>query len=329
MTNVLVTGITGFIGSRLASKLVESNYDVYGFVRHTSERELSRLKPVLDRIHIIEGDLSRYHSVLSAVETSNPAIVFHLGALTPVRLSFDDPYPYITTNFDGTVNLVHAILKENPKTRLIAASTAEVYGWQDGKRPIREDDRLNPASPYAVTKSAADEYVQMANKVYHLRGTVMRPINSYGRTGESGFMVEYLISKMLTDETCYIGAPESVRDYMYMDDHVNAYLRAAEKTESEGNVYNISPGNPITNKDLADMLQAMIGFKGKILYNSYPPGYPQRPKSQDPQYLVLDSSKISRELGWRPSHTLKQGLKSTVDLWRRVPSVKVLQPNLV
>src|SRR2546421_11954700 len=153
MTNVLVTGITGFIGSRLASKLVENNYDVYGFVRHKSERELSRLKPVLDRIHIIEGDLSRYHSVLSAIETSNPAIVFHLGALTPVRLSFDDPYPYITTNFDGTVNLVHAILKENPKTRLIAASTAEVYGWQDGKRPIREDDRLNPASPYAVTKS--------------------------------------------------------------------------------------------------------------------------------------------------------------------------------
>src|SRR2546428_12689117 len=254
MTNVLVTGITGFIGSRLASKLVESNYDVYGFVRHTSERELSRLKPVLDRIHIIEGDLSRYHSVLSAVETSNPAIVFHLGALTPVRLSFDDPYPYITTNFDGTVNLVHAILKENPKTRLIAASTAEVYGWQDGKRPIREDDRLNPASPYAVTKSAADEYVQMANRVYHLKGTVMRPINSYGRTGESGFLVEYLVSKMLQGETCYIGAPDSVRDYMFAEDHVTSYVDAANSDQAIGRVYNVSPGNPVTNADLAKRL---------------------------------------------------------------------------
>src|SRR5436309_9236484 len=155
MTNVLVTGITGFIGSRLASKLVENDYDVYGFVRHTSERELSRLKPVLDRIHIIEGDLSRYHSVLSAVETSNPAIVFHLGALTPVRLSFDDPYPYISTNFDGTVNLVHSILNETPNSRLIAASTAEVYGWQEADKPTSEDAALQPASRYPVIQRTA------------------------------------------------------------------------------------------------------------------------------------------------------------------------------
>src|SRR2546428_5446142 len=320
MTNVLVTGITGFIGSRLASKLVESNYDVYGFVRHSSERELSRLKPVLDRIHIIEGDLSRYHSVLSAVETSNPAIVFHLGALTPVRLSFDDPYPYITTNFDGTVNLVHAILKENPKTRLIAASTAEVYGWQDGKRPIREDDRLNPASPYAVTKSAADEYIQMANRVYHLRGTVMRPINSYGRKGESGFFTEYIISKMLAAETCYVGAPESIRDYMFVDDHVSAYLDAAKNEKAVGSVYNVSPGNPVTNIQLVKKLSEMIDYRGKIVSGTYPPGYPQRPQTQDPSYLVLDTTKITREVGWKPRFTLDEGLKTTVEIWKSLRS---------
>ncbi len=317
MSNVLVTGITGFIGSRLAGRLAEKGYDVYGLVRHTSERELLRLKSILDRVRIIEGDLTHYHSVLSAVETSNPSIIFHLGALTPVRLSFDDPYPYITTNFDGTVNLVHAVLKESPKTRLIAASTAEVYGWQESSKPIREDVKLNPASPYAVTKAAADEYVQMANKVYHLRGTVLRPINSYGRTGESGFMVEYLISRMLRHETCYVGAPESIRDYMYMDDHVNAYVRAAENQASEGNVYNVSPGNPVTNRELANMLGEMIAFQGKIMYDSYPPGYPQRPKSQDPQYLVLDSTKISRELLWKPMHSLEGGLRTTIEQWRR------------
>src|SRR5207244_2609375 len=100
---------------------------------------------------------------------SDPKIVFHLGALTPVRLSFEDPYPYVTTNFEGTVNLVHAIMKESPNSRLIIASTAEVYGWQPGNRPIAEDVPLNPASPYAVTKVAADQYVQMAAKVYHLK----------------------------------------------------------------------------------------------------------------------------------------------------------------
>jgi UDP-glucose 4-epimerase len=314
--NVLITGITGFIGSRLASRLVKDGYNVHGLVRHSSERELRRIRDVISQVHLIEGDLGTFHSIISAVDASEPEVIFHLGALTPVRLSFDDPYPYIATNFEGTVNLVHAILREAPNARLIAASTAEVYGWQGGNRPIREDAILNPASPYAVTKSAADQYVQMANRVYHLNGTVLRPINSYGRIGEGGFYTEYLISKMLTGETCYVGAPDSIRDYMFADDHVNAYTLAAKSPSSIGQVYNVSPGNPVTNSELAKMLTVMTGFKGKIVFGSYPPGYPQRPKSQDPQYLVLDNSKISKELSWKASHTLQEGLKLTVEMWR-------------
>lgn len=316
MTNVLITGITGFIGSRLASRLVKEGYNVHGLVRHSSERELSRIREVITQVHLIEGDLGTFHSILSAVEASKPEIIFHLGALTPVRLSFDDPYPYIATNFEGTVNLVHAILGEAPNARLIAASTAEVYGWQESDKPITEDAILNPASPYAVTKSAADQYVQMANRVYHLKGTVLRPINSYGRTGEGGFFTEYLISKMLSGETCYIGAPDSIRDYMFAEDHVSAYTLAAKSPNSISQTYNVSPGNPITNSELAKILARMTSFKGKIVFGSYPPGYPQRPKSQDPQYLVLDSTKISKELSWKPSYTLETGLKLTVDMWR-------------
>ncbi len=317
--NVLVTGITGFIGSGLASRLVEEGYKVNGLVRHSSERELSRLKRILPQIHLIEGDLVRYHSVLSAVEASDPEIVFHLGALTPVRLSFDDPYPYIGANFDGTVNLVHSILKQAPTARLIAASTAEVYGWQHEEKPIPESALLNPASPYAVTKAAADQYIQMANKIYHLRGTVMRPINSYGRTGESGFYTEYLISKMLSGETCYIGAPDSTRDYMFSEDHVAAYLDVAKSEKSVGGVYNVSPGNPVTNAELARKLSSMIGFKGKMALGSYPPGYPQRPQSQDPAYLVLDNSKITHDVGWRPRYTLDTGLKRAIEIWKPEP----------
>src|SRR3989441_3065027 len=314
--NALVTGITGFIGSRLASRLVDESHNVHGLVRHCSERDLGRISKIMPQVHLIEGDLGTFHSTLSAVDAAEPNMVFHLGALTPVRLSFDDPYPYVSTNFEGTLNLVHAILREAPNARLIAASTAEVYGWQDGNKPIGEDAILNPASPYAVTKSAADQYVQMANRVYHLKGTVLRPINSYGRTGEGGFYTEYLISKMLAGETCYVGAPDSIRDYMFLEDHVSAYTLAAKSQKAIGQVYNVSPGNPVTNSELAKTLTAMTGFKGKIVFGSYPPGYPQRPKSQDPQYLVLDNSKISKELNWKPSHSLQEGLKLTVEMWR-------------
>lgn len=315
--NVLVTGITGFIGSRLATKLVEQGDDVYGLVRHSSERELKRIEKIVPKIHLIEGDLVRFHSVLSAVETSDPNVVFHLGALTPVRLSFDDPYPYIGINFDGTVNLVHSIVKQSPNTRLIAASTAEVYGWQPAGRAISESALLNPASPYAVSKAAADQYVQMANRIYHLRGTVMRPINSYGRVWESGFYAEYLISKMLRGETCYIGAPDSIRDYMFAEDHVDAYLDVAKSEKAIGEVYNVSPGNPVTNVELAKKLSGLTGFKGKLVLGTYPPGYPQRPQSQDPVYLVLDNTRISREVCWHPRYSLDEGLKQAVELWSR------------
>jgi nucleoside-diphosphate-sugar epimerase len=328
--NVFLTGITGFIGSKLAERLVETGDNVTGFVRHSSERELTRLKKILPQIHLIEGDLVRYHSVLSAIESADPEIVFHLGALTPVRLSFDDPYPYMAINFDGTVNLVHSILKEAPNCRLIIASTAEVYGWQDSSRPIPESAVLNPASPYAVAKAAADQYVQMANKVYHLRGTVMRPINSYGRTGEGGFFTEYVISKMIAGETCYVGAPESVRDYMFVDDHVSAYIDAAKTEKAVGGVYNVSPGNPITNIQLVKKLSELMRYKGKIVSGSYPPGYPQRPQSRDPAYLVLDKTKISAELGWKPKYTLDEGLERTIGVWKSIaadslPRHKVLE----
>jgi len=121
---------------------------------------------------------------------------------------------------------------------------------------------------------------------------------------------------MLQEETCYVGTPESVRDYMFVDDHVSAYLSAAKGDEAQGRVYNVSPGNPVTNAELAKRLTDMIGFKGKVVFGSYPPGYPHRPKSQDPAYLVLDNKRIVSELGWRPAHSLDQGLKLTLDMWK-------------
>ena len=315
MTTVLITGCTGFIGSNLTIKLVEEGYQVFGLVRHTSRSELDSLRPVIDQIHFIEGDLCEYHSLLSAVETSNPQFILHLGALTPVRLSYEDPFPFLRTNFLGTCNLVHSILERAPKARLIAASTAEVYGWQ-GSRPLKEDTRLRPSSPYAVSKAAADEYIQMATRVYGLKATVLRCNNTYGRKRERGFLVEYLITSMLDGGPVYVGSPAHVRDYMWIDDHVNAYLLSMEKESAEGEVFNVSPGNPISNIDLAKKLAEMIHFTGQIVEGSYPPGYPMRPSKLDTKYIILDSSRIMKRLGWKPGVTLDEGLARAVDYWR-------------
>jgi nucleoside-diphosphate-sugar epimerase len=312
---VLITGITGFIGSNIAERLVEEGYDVYGFVRHTSRSSLHLISPLLDKIRFIEGDLREYHSVRSAVSSVVPEAVIHLGALTPVRHSFENPFPYIKTNLEGTTNLVHSVLEASPKTRLVAASTAEVYGWQ-AHEPILEETRLNPSSPYAVSKVAADLYLQMATQVYGLKATILRCNNTYGRVGERGFIVEYIISSMLANQPVYIGAPNHVRDYMFVNDHVDAYMKALNSEKAVGEVFNVSPGNPVTNIDLARKIAEITGFKGKVVEGSYPPGYPIRPANIDTEYIVLNSKKIRSKLAWKPSVTLDQGLHRVVDGWK-------------
>lgn len=315
MSKVLVTGITGFIGSNLARTLVEKGYMAYGVVRHVSRSELRSIESLMDQVHFVEGDLAEYHSVRTSVASIRPDVVIHLGALTPVRHSFEDPFAYARINFEGTMNVAHAILETSPRTRMITASTAEVYGWQP-PTPTQETARLNPASPYAVSKVAADTYLQMASKIYGLKSIIFRCNNTYGRQGERGFLVEYLINSMLSAQTVYIGAPDHVRDYMYVRDHVEAYLKALEHEEVEGEVFNVSPGNPISNLGIARKIANLIGYDGRIVEGSYPPGYPMRPANWDTESIVLDSTKIRDKLGWRPSVSLDEGLERAVGLWR-------------
>lgn len=316
MANVLITGITGFTGPILAKKFVDKGYNVHGLVRHSPYRDLEALSPILDKIHLIEGDIRDFHSVNSAIRSTRPDIVIHAAALTPVRLSIADPFQYIHVNYEGTANVVHATVENAPKARLIHASTGEVYGFLPKEAPVKEDVPLYPTMPYAVSKMAADHYVQMAMKLYDLRATVLRFVNTYGRR-EKGFFTEYVISTMLEGETVYVGLPNATRDYMYIDDHIQAYMLSLEKEAAIGQVFNVSPGNPIKNIDYVRKIAEIIGFNGKIVEREYPHGYPQRPEIQDPIYIVGDNTKIRKMLGWKPSVTLEEGLRRTVDMFRK------------
>ena len=314
--SILVTGITGFIGQELGRKLVEKGYTVFGLIRHCSARTLDPIRDYLDKIHLIEGDLREYHSIKLAVRKSEPEIILHVGAITPVRLSFDDPFTCIDVNLRGTANLVDAALSRVPSLkRFVLASTMEVYGWSDRQQPLKEDLPLRPASPYAVSKAAADMYVHMMGRVSDLDYTILRPCNTYGRKRETAFIVEYLVTSMLRREDVYIGTPNSVRDFMYVDDHIAAYLEVMENDKASRQTFNVGTGTGISIGSLSEAVAKLTGYEGNIV-NDYPPGYPARPAFADPPYLVVDPSKIKMKTGWEVAHKLEDGLSKIIEYWR-------------
>ena len=258
----LITGITGFIGAELAHRLLEEGHEVYGFVQHVVGRDLSMIEDIKDKINIITCDIRNYFSVRHSIKKVNPDIVFHLAALSPVRLSFEMPYDFQETTYLGTVNIAEAIrdLYGPEKVKLIVASTAEVYGIQEEK-PFTEDLRLEPSSPYAVAKASMDMYIRMLIRVYNFNVVLLRNSNTFGRKYDPSFFTEYVITEMLKGNDIYIGAENSVRSYMYLTDHINAYVLAMNKT-ARGQVFNISGEKGYTNKEwvlkIAELLWPFI-----------------------------------------------------------------------
>lgn len=288
---VFLTGARGFIGSRLKQKLIEAGHDLTCVVRQKSDMKLEPYETW--------GDITDFYRLEWVLREVKPELVIHLAATTPVRESFVQPIFYQQTNFFGTINLIHACREAlGSDFRLIMASTAEVYG-ENGEDVKREEQKLVPMSPYAVSKAACDTYVRMCGTAYGLDYVMLRPNNTYGRPF-SGYFVESMMEKIIKNQVCELYYPNSTRDYMWIDDHVNAYLTVLEKGYG---TYNVSPGELITNIAMAKLIKKTIGSESEI--KAVPPP-PTRPT--DHSGIHMDCSLI-RALGWKPETSRIEGIK--------------------
>lgn len=315
---VLITGVTGFIGSHLALRLANEGYEVSGVTKPSVSRNTRNMQEFLKDVTVFTCDISDFHAINNLIRSLDVDTVVHLAALSPVRDSFEKPFSYEQSNVVGTMNIAHSILgmPDFEKRRLVYASTAEVYGNQK-ITPITEDLALNPTSPYAVTKASTDMYLRMLTHVYGMNTAIMRCTNTYGRKFDASFFVEYLITSMLNGNKIYIGAPDSVRAYMYVDDHVNAYVKAIEKRDIKGEAFNFCVERGLSNKEVALKIADLMGYdKKKIEFGKYPPNYPIRPIESDQSAIVLDSTKAKKMLGWSPAVSLDEGLKRTIAYWK-------------
>ena len=305
---ILVTGATGFIGSRLLERLAEQGgHDLFSLQRYVTGRYVLGAD---HRVKTIFCDLRDSFAVRSAMREVQPEVVFHLAAVSPVSYSYDHPIEVLDTNLNGTVNLAESCLREIPHFKqFLFASTSETYGNSEG--PRSEDTPQFPNSPYSVSKQAAEKYILYMYDAYKFPGTVLRPFNTYGRRDNTHFMVERILVQMLRGDTVKLGDPTPERDLIYVEDHVDAYLSCLNHPKALGQTFNFGTGEKITVGAVAEKLAALTGFKGEILWNTIP----KRPL--DIQILYGDSTKAKTVLGWNPKYSLDEGLRLTMEFWKK------------
>ncbi len=303
---VLVTGGTGFIGSHLIPELVKRQYDVWNLERYVTGR-IGKFH----RYQTVYADLNDGFTVRKAVRTVQPEAVIHLASISPVSYSYEHPQEVMQTNLIGTINLAEACLREAHNFKqFLFAGTSEEYG-NNGFEVQTEGNPLRPASPYAVSKVACEKYLGYMKEAYDFPVTILRPFNTYGRKEDYHFLIEKTIVQMLTQDKVHLVDPTPIRDWMYVEDHVNAYLTCLGNEKAIGEVFNFCTGKGYSVKDTVELIAKLVGFKGEVVWGSAP----QRPTES--RIIVGSYEKAKKTLGWEPKYSLEEGLKETIEYWRR------------
>lgn len=305
---VLVTGAGGFIGSHLTEHLVDLNADVKAFVRYNSRNDWGLLellpKEKLDQIEVIMGDLRDEYAVRQAAKDVD--VVFHLASLIAIPYSYIHPREVVETNVIGTLNVMMAA-NENSIKKIVHTSTSEVYGTAM-YTPIDENHPLQGQSPYSASKIGADKIAESFYRSFDLPVTIIRPFNTYGPRQSARAVIPAIITQALTSNKIYLGSLHPTRDYTYVKDIINAFIKVAESRNAIGEVINVGSNFEISIGELAEKIISIICKDIEIITE------PRRirPEKSEVERLCCDNTKAKKLLGWEPKVTLEEGLKTTV-----------------
>lgn len=313
---VLITGLTGFVGSHLAELLLATPpYEVHGILRWRSK--VDNIAHITQGLQLHECDLRDAAAVTEVIRVIRPRIVFHLAAQSFVHASWLAPSETLSTNILGEVNLLEAIRRYAPLSTVHIAGSSEEYGLvMPSELPVKETNPLRPLSPYAVSKVAQDLLGFQYFQSYRLRIIRTRAFNTTGpRRGEvfaeSNFARQIVeIERGLRPPVVDVGNLEARRDYTDVRDIVRAYVLAVKKGVP-GEVYNICSGRTYRMRDVLTLLLKRSRVTVSIRRD------PARFRPSDVAILCGDHSKFTRLTGWRPTIPLRQTLNDLLEYWRR------------
>lgn len=313
MKKVLVTGADGFIGSHLAEELVKKGYQVKAFVYYNSFNNWGWLEElpqeILKEIEIFQGDVRDPHGVKTAMK--NQKLVFHLAALIAIPFSYHSPDTYVDTNIKGTLNVLQAG-REYENIRVLITSTSEVYGTAQYV-PIDEKHPFQGQSPYSATKIGADRLAESFYRSFELPVTIVRPFNTYGPRQSARAIIPTIITQLLAGyEEIKLGSLIPTRDFNYVKDTVNGFIKIAESDRTIGEEINISTQKEISMGELAAELISQINPKAQIVCDEAR----LRPEKSEVNRLLGCNEKIKRLTDWEPQYSLRQGLEETIRFFR-------------
>jgi GDP-mannose 4,6-dehydratase len=321
MGSVLITGITGMVGSHLADFLLENtDWKIYGFCRWNDSLEniehLSELINDKKRIELIYGDLNDAISVFNCVRLSRPDYVFHLAAQSYPQTSFIAPIETLQTNIVGTANLLEALKGTDAIIHVCASS--EIFGRvPEDKLPINEECSLHPASPYAISKVGTDLLGRYYAEAYGMKIMTTRMFTHTGpRRGdvfhESTFAKQIaMIEAGLQEPKIYVGNLDSLRTYADVRDAVRAYYMLVTKSPIAGEYYNI--GGDYTCK-VGDTLYYLIGLSTAKNIEVIVDKDRLRPIDADLQ--LPDTTKFKYHTGWKPEISYETTMLDLLNYWR-------------
>mgnify|MGYP001581596624 CR=1 FL=1 len=305
---VLVTGADGFIGSHLVEMLVEKGAEVRALACYNSFNYWGWLEDIdcLNKVEVVTGDIRDPHycrKITAGVDT-----IYHLASLIAIPYSYEAPDSYVDTNIKGTLNMCQAAIEAGCK-RFVHTSTSEVYGTAKYV-PIDEGHPLQPQSPYSATKIGADAIAMSFHNAFALPVVIARPFNVFGPRQSARAIIPTIISQLIGgSRKIKIGSLSPVRNFTYVEDTCAALVRLAACKKAIGQVVNIGSNNEISIGDLFDLIC-------EIAKRDADPAVEKkrmRPIKSEVFRLRCDNRKLRKLTGFKPSYSLRHGLKNTID----------------
>lgn len=307
-----MTGITGFAGSHLAEHLVSLGDEVHGLAHE--HPPFANLAAVQDRVRIHEGDITSVEDVRGALAGSRADAVVHLAGVAVPTIASADPVAAVRINVLGTATLLTA-LEQHPHTRLVLASSADVYGAPH-RMPVDEDTPVRPANVYAATKVAAEALARELAARHGAPVVILRPANQNGPRQHPGLAAS-AFAKQIAEAEAGLGEPvvrhgrlDAERDFLDVRDMARAYAAALGLAES--GTFNVGTGRAVAIAEIMDILIALARIPVRAELD------PSRVRGGDPTRLALDATLFRQKTGWSPRIALADSLRDTLDHWRSV-----------